>query len=126
MRAVDFITEFIPSAEFMPSEAAAAVMQEGTGLWDGDRTYPIVVDVMKGDTLLILFSSNKNEYLGLAAAYEGPLSTSVKILALYTAASNASPSVRLQEFDDKRSIPLRCHRMKSHAHGAVHMTQIFC
>lgn len=58
----------------------------------------------------------ENESFARTAAYEG-------LPDLYTAASNASPSVRLQEFDDKRSIPLRCHRMKSPTHVDEHMTR---
>lgn len=58
----------------------------------------------------------ENESFARTAAYEG-------LPDLYTAASNASQSVRLQEFDDKRSIPLRCHRMKSPTHVAAHMTR---
>lgn len=81
-----------------------------------NHTYPIVkVDIEADTWSLILFTGNKKNLS------DWLLRMKVFSLSLYTTAFNVSPSVRLQEFDDNWSIPLRCH--KSHIHVALYMAR---
>lgn len=113
--------------KFIPCEAAAADMNTDRR---ERKLSPCGIIITLTPLLRLTWKPNPDERFLLTANKKKHTYLSdwlllrMKVFSLYTTAFNVSPSVRLQEFDDNWSIPVRsCHRVKSHIHVVLHMAR---